>query len=124
MSDLCTSYRAARPLPDDTKFSLRLDIEASERRRRNLLCYNSAMKQISERDLRNQSKEIMRALEDGESFVVTRSGAPLGKLIPLRRRNARLETVLQIFRSAPRIDYKRLRRDLDAFADAGTRPRG
>jgi len=82
------------------------------------------MKQISERDLRNQSKEIMRALEDGESFVVTRSGAPLGKLIPLRRRNARLETVLQIFRSAPRIDYKRLRRDLDAFADAGTRPRG
>jgi antitoxin (DNA-binding transcriptional repressor) of toxin-antitoxin stability system len=67
----------------------------------------------------------MRALEEGESFVVTRSGTPVAELIPLRRRqNARLATVLQIFRGAPRVDYKRMRRDLDAIADPNPRPRG
>ena len=82
------------------------------------------MKQISQRELRNRSGEIMRGLEQGESFVVTRSGAPVGELIPLRRRrNARLATILEIFRGAPHVDYKRLRRDLDAIADPDPRPR-
>ena len=67
----------------------------------------------------------MRALEAGESFVVTRDGAPVGELIPLRRRrSARLATVLEIFRGAPHVDYKRLRRDLDALADPDAKPRG
>jgi antitoxin (DNA-binding transcriptional repressor) of toxin-antitoxin stability system len=83
------------------------------------------MKQISQRELRNESGRIMRALEAGESFVVTRGGDPVGELIPLRRRrNARLPTVLEIFRGAPRLDYKRFRRDLDALADPSAHPRG
>jgi prevent-host-death family protein len=82
------------------------------------------MRYISQRELRNQSGDIMRRLEHGESFVVTRDGAPIGELIPLRRRHgARLATVLEIFRSAPRIDYRRLRKDLDAVADPSPRPR-
>jgi hypothetical protein len=32
--------------------------------------------------------------------------------------------VLEIFRGAPRVDYKRLRKDLDAIADADPTPRG
>ncbi|HLY01144.1 MAG TPA: hypothetical protein VKR56_01460 [Candidatus Cybelea sp.] len=82
------------------------------------------MREITQRELRNESGKIMRALEAGESFVVTRGGAPVGELIPLRRRrNARLATVVEIFRGAPRVDYRRLRKDLDTVADPDPRPR-
>ena len=40
---------------------------------------------ISQRELRNQSGDIMRRLDEGESFVVTRNGVPVGELTPLRR---------------------------------------
>ena len=39
-----------------------------------------------ERELRNDSGKVMRGLDRGESFVVTRNGAPVGELIPLQRR--------------------------------------
>ena len=40
---------------------------------------------ISQRDLRNDSGRIMRALDDGRSFVLTRNSVPVGELRPLRR---------------------------------------
>jgi prevent-host-death family protein len=40
---------------------------------------------ITQRELRNDSGEIMRRLDQGESFVVTRNGVPVGELTPLRR---------------------------------------
>jgi antitoxin (DNA-binding transcriptional repressor) of toxin-antitoxin stability system len=83
------------------------------------------VREISQRELRNQSGQIMRQLEAGQHFIVTRDGAPVGELIPLRRRRgARLATVLEIFRGAPRVEYKRLRKDLDAIADQDPNPRG
>jgi antitoxin (DNA-binding transcriptional repressor) of toxin-antitoxin stability system len=83
------------------------------------------VRQISQRELRNESGKIMRALEAGESFIITRGGSPVGELTPLRRRpNATLTTVLEIFRGAPHVDYLRLRKDLDALADPDARPRG
>lgn len=42
--------------------------------------------EITQRELRNESGEIMRRLDRGDSFVVTRRGDPVGELIPLRRR--------------------------------------
>lgn len=87
------------------------------------ICYVKGVRQISGRELANQSAQIMRALEAGESFVVTSGGMPVGELIPLRRRHgARLSTVLEIFRGAPRLDYARLREDLDAIADSNPSP--
>jgi prevent-host-death family protein len=41
---------------------------------------------ISQRDLRLHSKEIMDAVERGDTFLVTRDGRGIGQLIPLRRR--------------------------------------
>ena len=80
---------------------------------------------ISQRELRNSSGEIMRRLDEGESFVVTRNGAPVGELTPLRRlRFVPSETAAQLFRSAPPIDGDRLRSDLDSFADQDIDPRG
>ena len=56
----------------------------------------------TQRQLRNESAEIMRGLDEGETFIVTRNGIPVGELTPLRRhRFVSAETALAIFRSAP-----------------------
>jgi antitoxin (DNA-binding transcriptional repressor) of toxin-antitoxin stability system len=74
--------------------------------------------QISQRDLRNDSGRIMRALDDGSTFVVTRHGTPVGELRPLRRhRFVDARTAAAAFRGAPRVDAGALRRDLERDAD-------
>ena len=37
---------------------------------------------ISQRELRNDSGEIMRRVEQGERFTVTRNGSPVADLVP------------------------------------------
>lgn len=82
-------------------------------------------REITQRELRNESGKIMRELDDGATFIVTRSGVPVGELTPLRRhRFVPAETALALFRSAPAVDYKRLRHDLDEVVDQGIAPRG
>ncbi|HZT81569.1 MAG TPA: hypothetical protein VFA26_15190, partial [Gemmataceae bacterium] len=67
-------------------------------------------RRITQRELRNQSSEIMRGLDGGETFIVTRNGVPVGELAPLRRhRFVAAETAVAIFRGAPEVDYRRLR---------------
>ncbi len=39
-------------------------------------------RQITQRELRNESGRIMRALDSGKSFIITRNGVPVGELIP------------------------------------------
>ena len=46
----------------------------------------SSQPEITQRDLRTRSKEIMDAVENGQAFTVTRDGHRIGELIPLRRR--------------------------------------
>jgi prevent-host-death family protein len=79
---------------------------------------------ISQRQLRNDNGEIMRRVEAGESFVITRHGVPVGELRPLaRRRFVPKDEVLEAFRGAPTIDYTELRADLDAVVDQDPTPR-
>lgn len=79
---------------------------------------------ITQRELRNASGDIMRRLDAGESFIVTRAGTPVGELSPLRRqRFVTAEAVTDVFRRAPAIDTDRFRADLDAVASAGAQPR-
>jgi antitoxin (DNA-binding transcriptional repressor) of toxin-antitoxin stability system len=67
----------------------------------------------------------MRELDEGETFIVTRNGVPVGELTPLRRhRFVAAETALDMFRNAPRVDYRRLRADLDATTRQDVQPRG
>ncbi len=81
-------------------------------------------REVSQRQLRNESGKIIRGLEAGESFVVTRNGVPVGELTPLRRRRfVPMDTVLAVFKGAAPVDYSRLRRDLDAVADQDPEPR-
>ena len=46
-------------------------------------------REISQRELRNNSGDIMRRLDEGEAFIVTRNGVPVGELVPMRRPSAR-----------------------------------
>ncbi|MBA3287535.1 MAG: type II toxin-antitoxin system Phd/YefM family antitoxin [Acidimicrobiia bacterium] len=81
-------------------------------------------KVITQRELRNDSGDIMRRLDGGESFVVTRNGVPVGELLPLRRhRFVAAETAVAMFRTAPRVDYERFREDLDSAASQDPTPR-
>jgi antitoxin (DNA-binding transcriptional repressor) of toxin-antitoxin stability system len=81
-------------------------------------------KTITQRELRNGSGKIMRALDRGEAFVVTRNGIPVGELRPLaRRRFVPAADVVASFASSPRIDRARFRRDLDALIDQDPSPR-
>lgn len=45
-------------------------------------CYIDGMRSISQRELRNDSGEIMRGLARGESYRITSRGVPLGVLRP------------------------------------------
>jgi antitoxin (DNA-binding transcriptional repressor) of toxin-antitoxin stability system len=81
-------------------------------------------RQITQRELRNDSGEIMRALDSGESFVVTRNGVPTGELRPVQaRRFVAADAAIAAFAGAPDIDPGRFRDDVDAHADQGARPR-
>jgi antitoxin (DNA-binding transcriptional repressor) of toxin-antitoxin stability system len=66
----------------------------------------------------------MRALDRGESFVVTRNGVPVGELTPFRRRRSvAAEDAIRIFVGVPPLDYERFRADLDAVLDQDPTPR-
>jgi prevent-host-death family protein len=72
---------------------------------------------ITQRELRNDSGEIMRRLDQGESFIVTRNGVPVGELTPLRRhRFVTAAAAVATFRNAPAIDPGRFRADVDSWA--------
>lgn len=80
--------------------------------------------QLTQRELRNRSGEIMRALDRGEHFVVTRRGVPVADLTPVGRRGpVSADALLQALATAPKLDPDRLRADLDAIADQDTTPR-
>ena len=82
-------------------------------------------REITQRELRNDSGKIMRELDDGETFIVTRNGVPVGELTPLRRhRFVAAETAIALFQTAPAVDYRRFRADLDAAASQDPTPRG
>lgn len=79
---------------------------------------------ITQRELRNSSGDVMRALDRGESFVVTRNGVPVGELTPVRpRRFVSAEEAVAAFNGAPPLDVARFRDDIDAFLDQDHTPR-
>ena len=77
--------------------------------------------QISQRDLRLRSREIMDAVERGTTFTVTRDGHEIGELVPLRRKRAFLtrQELVALGRGLAPIDAGRFRADLDAQTDPG-----
>ena len=81
-------------------------------------------REISQRELRNRSGEVLRAVQAGETVTVTSNGTPVAELAPLRRaRFVEAQAAIEAFANAPSIDLEALRRDLDAVADPDVLPR-
>lgn len=80
--------------------------------------------QISQRELRNDSGRIMRGLDEGRSYIITRRSEPVGELHPLRRRRyVDSRAVTEIFRGAPVVDWRTMRDELDRDAGQDLDPR-
>jgi antitoxin (DNA-binding transcriptional repressor) of toxin-antitoxin stability system len=79
----------------------------------------TAQPEITQRDLRTRSKEIMDAVEGGQAFTVTRDGHRIGELIPLRRRLRFVprQEFAEMSRTAASVDAGAFRADQDAAAD-------
>jgi prevent-host-death family protein len=79
---------------------------------------------ITQRELRNDSGEIMRAVDRGESFVVTRNGVPVADLVPHRRpRFADTAELVAAFATLPPLDAGVFRADVDRVLDQDAAPR-
>lgn len=89
------------------------------------MCHDAVMaRDVTQRQLRNDSGEITGGLDQGESFVITRNGVPVGELTPLRpHRSVSADTAIAMFRGAPSVDLARLRTDLDRIASQDPSPR-
>ena len=75
-------------------------------------------REISQRELRNDSGAILRAVESGEDFIVTRNGTALAELRPLRRRRFVTKTeLLAAARQLAPIDAVAFRADIDEVVD-------
>jgi uncharacterized protein (DUF433 family)/antitoxin (DNA-binding transcriptional repressor) of toxin-antitoxin stability system len=84
-------------------------------------CYtvNMSMPEITQRDLRSRSREIMDAVEHGQAFTVTRDGHQIAELTPIRRRRKFVsrQEFAAMSRNAPVSDLDAFRADQDATAD-------
>ena len=123
---LLSDKRSAYPALGDTQRDGGLAVWGAASGRCRTWCYANGMSRvISQRELRNESGKIMSELDEGETFIVTRNGVPVGELAPLRRhRFVPAETAVAVFKAAPAIDYQRFRADLDIIASQDPKPRG
>ena len=80
------------------------------------------MRTLSQREFRNQSAEVLRAVDAGESFLLTNHGKPVGKITPVGDRDAELRLTAPAtrhgFDDLPMYDH------LESTADALTYLRG
>ncbi len=77
-------------------------------------------REITQRELRNDSGQILRQVQAGARFVVTRNGAPVAELHPLGRRSfIPTSEVLELFAGAEPLDAERFLADLDDVVDQG-----
>ena len=79
---------------------------------------------ISQRELRNDNARIMRELEEGNTFYITRNSVPVGELTPLRRERLVSSAVaVAAFQNSPQIDSDSFFEDIDQVVDQDIEPR-
>lgn len=59
------------------------------------------MRSISQREMRNQSSEILRAVASGESVIVTNHGKPMAVLSPYIAQQTPLEQLRSLGQTRP-----------------------
>ncbi|MDP9026628.1 MAG: type II toxin-antitoxin system prevent-host-death family antitoxin [Actinomycetota bacterium] len=75
------------------------------------------MDTVSVRDLRNHGGEVLTRVAQGEPVVITRDGAPVAELRPLRRRALLAAELIARRASIPDMNPEQLRTDVDAVID-------
>ena len=78
------------------------------------------MPEIAQRQLRNDNADVIRRVEAGETFIITRNGVPVAELRPLPAGRARVVPRHRLIAAAQRLeplDAQRFRSDLDDAAD-------
>lgn len=81
-------------------------------------------RKITQRQLRNESGDVMRGLDSGETFVVTRNGVAVGELKPVQRyRFVAREAAHEAFAHAAALEAQPFREDLDRVVDQDPTPR-
>jgi prevent-host-death family protein len=80
--------------------------------------------ELTQRDLRNDSGDVMRRLDAGEEFIITRNGVPVAELKPIRRRRFVDRDHLQsLFAHIPPESAEGFRSDINKVIDQDPTPR-
>jgi len=72
---------------------------------------------VTVRDLRNHGGDVLTRVARGESVIITRDGAEVAELRPLRRRAVPVTELIARRAALPVMDAASLRDDLDAIMD-------
>jgi prevent-host-death family protein len=81
--------------------------------------------ELTQRDLRNDSGEVMRRLDAGQEFIITRNGVPVAELTPIRRRRfVDREHLQKLFAHIPPEAVDEFHRDIDQLTDQDPTPLG
>lgn len=74
------------------------------------------IQQVNVSEMRRRITAILDAVEDGETFVITRRGVPVAELRPMfTEGSVPTEDVRTSLVGLPRVDYAALRAEADAF---------
>ena len=80
------------------------------------------MRHITQRELRNDTPAVMRAIEAGESFMLTRNGTPIADLVPhVRAAEPRRVTGADLVAAREQLDViesERFFADLERYVDS------
>jgi len=80
------------------------------------------VRHITQRELRNDTPAVMRAIEAGESFMLTRNGTPIADLVPhVRAAEPRRVTGADLVAAREQLDViesERFFADLERYVDS------
>lgn len=70
------------------------------------------------RDLRNHGGEVLDRVVSGESLLITRDGARVAEIRPLRRATISSDDLIARRAALPQVDPDTLRADIDSVVDS------
>lgn len=73
---------------------------------------------VTVRDLRNHGGEVLSRVAQGEALIVTRDGAQIAELRPLRRGTISSVDLIARRATLPAVDVNAFRADVDSVLDA------
>jgi prevent-host-death family protein len=72
---------------------------------------------VTVRDLRNHGGDVVTRVQQGETLIITRDGAEVAELRPLRRHPLPMAELIARRRHLPAVDIVAMRQDIDQVLD-------